>query len=54
MITNNHVIGSPEVAQGAVIEFGYERDANGKPKTSHRFRLDPASTFITSGKVSQG
>ncbi len=50
MITNNHVIGSPDAAQEAVIEFGYERDVNGKFKTSHRFRLDPASTFITSGK----
>ncbi len=50
MITNNHVIGSEEDARGAVIEFGYERDANGNRKTSHRFRLDPASTFITSDK----
>jgi endonuclease G, mitochondrial len=50
MITNNHVIGSAEAAQGAVIEFGYERDASGNRKTSHRFRLDPASTFITSDK----
>jgi endonuclease G, mitochondrial len=50
MITNNHVIASMEAAQGALIEFGVERDANGKRKTSHRFRLDPASTFITSDK----
>ncbi|TAK64644.1 DNA/RNA non-specific endonuclease [Methylobacter sp.] len=47
MITNNHVIGSIDEARRAIIEFGYERDANGQFKTSRRFRLDPDSTFIT-------
>jgi endonuclease G len=50
MITNNHVIGNPESAERAVIEFGYERDVNGRFKTSRRFRLDPDSAFITSPK----
>lgn len=50
MITNNHVIGSPEAAQRAEIEFGYERDATGRFKTSRRFRLDPDRAFITSDK----
>jgi endonuclease G, mitochondrial len=50
MITNNHVIGNPEAAQRAVIEFGYERDINGRFKTSRRFRLDPDRAFITSDK----
>ncbi|PSB56061.1 DNA/RNA non-specific endonuclease [Chamaesiphon polymorphus] len=50
MITNNHVINSPEAARRAVIEFGYERDANGRFKTSRRFHLDPDLAFITSDK----
>jgi endonuclease G, mitochondrial len=50
MITNNHVINSPEAARRAAIEFGYERDANGRFKTSRRFRLDPDLAFITSDK----
>jgi endonuclease G, mitochondrial len=50
MITNNHVIGSPEAAQRGAIEFGYERDANGIFKTSRRFRLDPDRAFITSDR----
>lgn len=52
MITNNHVISSLEEARRAVIEFGYEREANGQFKTSRRFRLDPDNTFITVPKDS--
>ena len=51
LLTNNHVLSSPEAAARAVIEFGYERDAKGFFKSSRRFRLDPGRAFITSPKT---
>ncbi|MBL7826067.1 MAG: trypsin-like peptidase domain-containing protein [Saprospiraceae bacterium] len=47
LITNNHVIGTPEEAAGARIEFNYERDLNGLYKATSQYKLD-ASDFKTS------
>ncbi|MFA1623287.1 DNA/RNA non-specific endonuclease [Rhizobium mongolense] len=48
LLTNNHVIGSPEDALKAAVEFGYELDAEGRLKRTSRFRLSPQDGFVTS------
>jgi len=49
-ITNNHVIGSREEAEGMLIEFDYETDAHGQPRGTTRFAIDHARFFATSDK----
>ncbi|MBY5721774.1 hypothetical protein HFO33_35370 [Rhizobium leguminosarum] len=50
LLTNNHVVGSPEDALKATVEFGYELDAEGRLKRTTRFRLTPQDGFVTSPK----
>ena len=47
MITNNHVIASPEEARANRIEFNYELGVDKRPRALTRFALDPESFFIT-------
>jgi endonuclease G len=47
LLTNNHIIPTLEEAQQCLIEFNYELDINGRPKTVTRFQLDPETFFLT-------
>lgn len=47
LLTNNHVIGSPEEAARTVAEFGYEADASGFLPQGKRFRCAPQHGFLT-------
>lgn len=48
LMTNNHVLSSDAVAEGAYAEFDYEEDADEKVLTPLRFPLNPARIFVTS------
>lgn len=48
LLTNNHVVASPNQAQRTTVEFCYERSAAGEFRASRRFRLEPDSLFLTS------
>lgn len=48
LLTNNHVLPTPEDALRATIEFGYELDGSGRLKHSTRFVLTPQDGFVTS------
>jgi endonuclease G len=47
LMTNNHVIPDPGVAEKTVVEFNYQEDASGKLMETVRYGLDPGS-FRTS------
>jgi V8-like Glu-specific endopeptidase len=40
IMTNNHVIGSPELAAHSIVEFDYQQDGSGKLMPSFRYSLD--------------
>jgi V8-like Glu-specific endopeptidase len=42
LLTNNHVLPSPETAQGAVAEMNYQQTLDGLDAQVERFALDPA------------
>lgn len=46
-LTNNHVIPSEEEAQQSFVEFNYELDIDGQPKSITRFALEPDEFFMT-------
>jgi endonuclease G, mitochondrial len=46
-LTNNHVISSEEIARQSFVEFNYEMDINGQPKSITRFALEPDEFFMT-------
>lgn len=55
LLTNHHVLNSPEVARAAEVAFDYERSLeavlNGRatlPSSSRTYRLDPDRLFVTS------
>ncbi|WP_036294998.1 DNA/RNA non-specific endonuclease [Methylosinus sp. PW1] len=48
LLTNNHVLPTPEDALRATIEFGYELDGSGRLRRSTRFALSPQDGFVTS------
>lgn len=48
LLTNHHVINSPDVATSALCIFDYQADAQGNAMPVHTFRLDPAKLFVTS------
>jgi len=50
LLTNNHVLPTPEDAARALVEFGYELDSEGRLKRTTRFRLRPQDGFVTSPK----
>jgi V8-like Glu-specific endopeptidase len=54
LITNNHVIPSPDVAQQAVVEFNYQKTAQGLDAPVDRYELAPENGFATSPKEEQG
>lgn len=47
LLTNNHVLETPEAAMYAVAEFNYEDDVRFMPLDIISFRLDPEALFIT-------
>ena len=47
LITNNHVIGSPDEARLMAAEFDYELDIDDHPLTVTRFALAPEQFFLT-------
>lgn len=47
LFTNNHVLDTPEIAAGAVIQFNFEESASGNAKPLSEYKLD-ASDFKTS------
>ena len=47
LLTNNHVLDTPEAAMYAVAEFNYEDDVRFMPRDIISFRLDPEALFIT-------
>jgi endonuclease G, mitochondrial len=47
LMTNNHVLPSPETAGLARVEFGYELDPEGAPRPSASFALEPDTFFLT-------
>jgi endonuclease G, mitochondrial len=47
LVTNNHVISSPEEAASLVAEFEYELDPSDQVRTATRFALDPNTFFLT-------
>ncbi|MDX6759574.1 MULTISPECIES: endonuclease [Streptomyces] len=47
LMTNNHVLGSPEEAAAGVIEFNFQAGRDGQPLVPVVFLLDPQSFFVT-------
>jgi endonuclease G len=47
LMTNNHVIASPEEARYMVAEFDYELDLQDNARSMTKFALDPDSFFVT-------
>jgi len=47
LMTNNHVLPTEASARQVVVEFGAQVDVDNAPSTPTRFRLDPASFFVT-------
>ncbi|MCA9827383.1 MAG: trypsin-like peptidase domain-containing protein [Nitrosopumilus sp.] len=47
IMTNHHVLRNRDEAMNSFIEFNYELDVDGRPKTAEFFALDPNSLFIT-------
>ncbi len=48
LITNNHVIATPEAAKGAVVEFNFEKTTQGNDAQTVSFKLAPDDGFATS------
>ncbi|HEX8556637.1 MAG TPA: DNA/RNA non-specific endonuclease [Pyrinomonadaceae bacterium] len=48
LLTNHHVINSPDTARNAECVFNYQRDPEGKDLPVKRFRLNPGRLFLTS------
>lgn len=47
LLTNNHVLPTPEVAASMVIEFGAEMDIDNVTTRAAQYRLAPADFFVT-------
>lgn len=48
LVTNNHVLANEQEARDATIQFDYEEERPGHPKTSIPFKLHPQVVFRTS------
>ena len=46
LLTNHHVLESPEVARASVAEFNYQDGLDGQPLRPRLFQLDPDSFFV--------
>ncbi|MET7769363.1 serine protease [Nocardia sp. NPDC005366] len=47
LLTNNHVLPTPDAAESVVLEFGAEVDIDNVPNATVRYRLAPADFFVT-------
>ena len=47
LLTNHHVISSPDDALRTLAEFGYDSDAGGRLRAGIRFTLQPQRAFLT-------
>ncbi|MGY1690655.1 trypsin-like serine peptidase [Geodermatophilus sp. SYSU D01105] len=47
LLTNHHVIRTPEEAAGMAVEFAYEYDEDGRPRAEDRWPLAPDDCFVT-------
>jgi len=50
LLTNNHVIDSPEVAKTSSIDFNHQRNMHGEALPVDKYQLDPDNGFATSDK----
>ncbi|APR85052.1 Hypothetical protein A7982_10401 [Minicystis rosea] len=48
VVTNHHVLSSPEMARGGTAHFNYQRTADGHDAEMESLRLDPDAFFVTS------
>ncbi len=48
LLTNNHVLSSPEIAGASQVEFNYQRGLDGRLGQTTIFNLDKESFFVTS------
>ena len=53
-MTNQHVLENVRMAAGAAVEFDYELDVWGRPKTPTRFRLDPQRFYTSDPATREG
>lgn len=53
LVTNNHVISSAAVAQGATVEFNYQQTVEGRDAEVDRYQLAPDEGFATSPEEEQ-
>lgn len=51
LLTNHHVLNSPQVAQNAVTIFNYQVSEGGRLLDTRTFRLNPSRLFLTSPAV---
>ena len=51
LLTNNHVIPDEETAKQCFVQFDFEYDEYGFPKTPHTFAFHPEQFFITSEQL---
>jgi endonuclease I/V8-like Glu-specific endopeptidase len=51
LLTNNHVLDSPQSATHSEVEFDYEFDRNGRLRPVVIFKLDPDAFFLTSKEL---
>jgi V8-like Glu-specific endopeptidase len=54
LVTNNHVISSAAVAQGATVELNYQHTVEGRDAEVDRYQLAPDEGFATSPEEEQG
>ncbi len=54
LITNNHVIPSPDAAKGAIVEFNFQKTTQGLDAERESFKLIPENGFATSHEEEQG
>ena len=47
LLTNNHVLGSPEEAAASIVELGFEEVAPGRRHPGEAFALEPDALFVT-------
>lgn len=47
LLTNHHVLGSPDLARQVVAEFAAEVDVDYRPRSTVRYRLDPGAFFVS-------
>ncbi|MFL5341384.1 MAG: DNA/RNA non-specific endonuclease [Gemmataceae bacterium] len=51
LLTNNHVLPTPQSAQGSLVQFNYQYGLDGRPLTAVSFDLDPDAFYLTSAST---